>query len=662
MKLKAKFLYGCWLIAVVLLCSNAAFAQRTITGTITDAQSKEPLIGANILVVGTSIGGISDIDGTYSLQIPAGATELEFSYTGYTAQRIAIGASNVIDVLLQAGEVLDEIVVIGYGTVKKEDATGAVNAISSKNFNKGAIVSPDQLITGKVAGVQITSNSGEPGGQTSVRIRGGTSVNASNEPLYVIDGVPIDNAPHNPGGFSSGRNPLNFLNPNDIETFTVLKDASATAIYGSRGANGVIIITTKKGKAGERSRLTYDGYYNTAEFAGEPDVFGEQDFRNLVTFKAPERLAILGNNDTNWFDEVTQTASGQSHNLGFTGGGENMGYRLSAGYQSLEGVVRASKTERTNFSLNYNHSLFDSRLNINANIKGSFTKDQYDPNVGASASSFDPTQAVYDPTNTAFGGYFEYPLPQSPRNPVSFIEQQEDFGKSFRNIGNLEFDYKFNDFVPGLTAKLNLGYDINNGERKRFQPTTLSRPPFTNYTGELRRENFTRLNTLLDAYLNYNRSFGSDHRLDFTAGYSYQNFYNEYPSFRAFDLTTDIFGSNSTAPATEFEAFNSVVENRLISFFGRANYSFQDKYLLTVTVRRDGSTRFGENNRWGTFPSAAFAWRIMQEDFAESLSSTFSDLKLRLGYGITGNQEIGDFRYLPTYSFERCEGTVSIWE
>lgn len=650
MKLRPNHLSRWFVALVAILCCNFVFAQRTITGTVTDAQNGEPLIGANILVVGTTTGAVTDVDGSYSLVVPEGATELEFSYTGYTAQRIAIGTSNTLNVNLSAGALLEEVVVIGYGTTKKSDATGAVNAISNKDFNRGAIVSPDQLITGKVAGVQITSNSGEPGGQTSVRIRGGTSVNASNEPLYVIDGVPIDNAPHNPGGFSGGRNPLNFLNPNDIETFTVLKDASATAIYGSRGANGVIIITTKRGKAGERSRVTYDGYYTTAELAGEPDVFKAADFRNVVTFKAPNRLEELGTSDTNWFDEVTQTASGYSHNLSFTGGADKIGYRLSVGYQSLDGVIRASKTERTNFSLNYNHSLLNDRLSINANIKGAFTRDQFDPGVVGGASTFDPTQQVYDPTNTAFGGYFEYALPQSARNPVSAVEQIQDFGKSFRNIGNIEFDYKLTDLIPGLSAKLNLGYDINNGERKRFQPTTFTRPPFSAITGEIRNENFTRANLLLDAYLNYNRTFGENHRIDFVAGYSYQDFRNEFPSFRAYNLANDIFGFNSTTPAANFEANNSVVENRLISFFGRANYAFKDKYLLTVTVRRDGSTRFGEENRWGIFPSAAFAWRVLEEGFAESLGYTFSDLKVRLGYGITGNQDIGDFRYLPTYS------------
>ncbi len=640
-----------WCVAIlaVFFC-NTLLAQRTITGTVTDAQTKEPLIGANIIVVGTSIGTITEFDGSYTLNVPEGSTQLEFSYTGYANQRVTIGASNVLDIALQAGEILDEVVVIGYGTVKKEDATGAVNSVSSKDFNRGAIVSPDQLITGRVAGVQITSNSGEPGGQVSIRIRGGTSVNASNEPLYVIDGVPIDNAAHNPGGFSSGRNPLNFLNPNDIETFTVLKDASATAIYGSRGANGVIIITTKKGKTGAKGQVSYDGYYTSASFIDKPDVLNAQDFRNVVTFIAPERLTQLGNNNTDWFDEMTRIATGHSHTLSFSGGAENLGYRASLGFQSLEGIIQSSKTERTSYSLNLNQSFFDNRLNINFNLKGAVTNDQFDPGVVGAAYTFDPTQPVFDPANTKFAGYFEYGVALSPRNPVSSIEQIQDLGKSTRNIGNIEFEYKFDDFIPGLSAKLNLGYDGNTGERKRFLPTTYAIPPVSADTGELRIENFTRTNELLDFYLNYKTTIGANHRIDFTAGYSYQDFRGEFPSFRAFNLDNDLFTFNSTVPAREFEANNSVVENRLISFFGRANYVFRDKYLLTVTLRRDGSTRFGESNRWGLFPSAALAWRILEENFADGLSKTFSDLKLRLGYGITGNQDIGDFRYLPLYT------------
>ena len=360
----------------------------------------------------------------------------------------------------------------------------------------------------------------------------------------------------------------------------------------------------------------------------------------------------MGKSNTNWFDQVTRQAIGQSHNLSFSGGGENVGLRVSLGYQDLQGVIQASNTQRTNFSLNYNQSLFDKTLNINANIKSSFTKDQFDPGVVGNAASFDPTQPVYDPTNTAFGGYFEYGTALSARNPVSAVNQVSDFGKSFRNIGNIQFDYQIGQLIKlkGLSVKLNLGYDINNGQRKRFQPTTFARIPVSDVTGEIRNEDFIRTTSLLDFYLNYNRTFGLDHKVDITGGYSYQDFRSEYPSFRAYNLSTDIFKGNSTIPASKFEANNSVVQNRLISFFGRANYTFKDKYLLTATLRRDGSTRFGDNNKWGLFPSAALAWRVLNEGFAKSLSNVFYDLKIRAGYGITGNQGIGDFLYLPKYS------------
>jgi len=320
------------LVWCLLLGSSLAFSQRQISGVISDGENGEPLIGASVRAKGTTSGAVTDVEGKYRLAIPEGATQLEVTYTGYSSQILTIGASNVMDVALRPGLVLEETVVIGYGSVKKEDATGSVNAVTEKNFNRGAIVSPEQLVAGKVAGVQISSNSGEPGGQATIRVRGGTSVNASNEPLFVIDGVPIDNVAHNPGGFSNGRNPLNFLNPGDIETITVLKDASATAIYGSRGANGVIMITTKKGKKGTAGRLTYDGYYTTSSFADDAPILDATAFRNVVTYVAPNRLEKLGDNNTNWFDEITQTATGQNHSVSFSGGAENVNYRVSAGY------------------------------------------------------------------------------------------------------------------------------------------------------------------------------------------------------------------------------------------------------------------------------------------------------------------------------------------
>ena len=640
----ARSIKGVVLTLALLMAGNLLVAQQSISGKVTDAGTGEPLIGANILVLGTSVGTVTDADGNYKLSVPENQNQIQFSYTGYQSSVINWAGQSTLDVALTAGQLIDEVVVIGYGTVRKEDATGSVIPISQESFNKGAIVSADNLIAGKVAGVQITPQAG-PGQGSTIRIRGGTSVNAGNEPLFVIDGVPVDN-----GGFPGGRNPLNFLNPNDIETFTVLKDASATAIYGSRGANGVIIITTKAGKANSKPSITYDGYVSSASFVGEPDILGVDEFINVVTFKRPDRLNLLGDARTNWFDEVTRTAMGQSHNLSVNGGGQNIGYRISAGYQKLEGIVRPYSTERTSIAMAYDLSLLDNQLKIRSNVKGSLNNEVFDPGPIGGASSFDPTQPVFDPSNTAFAGYFEYGLALSPRNPVSLVEQINNVGRSFRSIGNIEFDYQPN-FLPGLTGKLNMGYDINNSESKRFVPTTFQRPPVSNRTGEINISNGRKSNLLLDAYLNYKKDFnGGNHVVDVTAGYSYQDFSSEFPSFTAFDLDSDIFGFNSTIPATEFEAFNTVIENRLISFFGRLNYNIQGKYLFTATVRRDGSSRFSENNRWGVFPSAAFAWRILEENFASGLESIFSDLKFRASYGVTGNQEIGDFRYLPLYT------------
>lgn len=636
----------------MLFIAAQAFAQGTVQGTVTDDKG-EPLIGATIILAGTSKGTATDFDGNYILEnVSAGEHQLRASYTGFSDVMKTVNVANgqFVTLNFQLGEdieILEEVVVIGYGSVKKEDATGVVTAVSEKNFNRGAIVSPDQLIAGKVAGVQISSNNGEPGGKAKVRIRGGTSINASNEPLYVIDGMPIDNE-----SIGSGRNPLNFLNPSDIETFTVLKDASATAIYGSRGANGVIIITTKKGKAGGRTQLTYDGYFTSSDVVGDPAIFDAESFRNVVTYKAPERINQLGSANTNWYDEMLHTATGQNHALSLTGGAENIGYRVSMGYQKLEGIVDPSETERTSIALNYNHNLFDGRLKLNTNIKGSFTKDRFDPGQVGSAWSFNPTQPVYDPSNEAFAGFFEYGVALSPRNPVSAAQQIDNKGQNFRSIGNMELEYDLSGILlNGLSVKTNLGYDITNGQVRRFNPTTYLRPPVSDRTGEIYIENPYRMNKLLDAYLVYKPTLGGNHSFDFTAGYSYQDFTEEYPSFTAFDLDGDAFGTNSTSPATEFSTYNTFIQNRLISFFGRANYNFAGKYLLTATLRRDGSTRFGPDNRWGWFPSAAFAWRILEEDFADGLSGVLSDLKLRLGYGITGNQDIQDFGYLPTYRF-----------
>ena len=516
------------LAAVLFLCQQAA-AQGTLKGKATD-ENGEPLIGATVLLVGSNRGSATDFDGNYTLEnVPVGEQQIRASYTGYSdvTQTVTIkdGETTTLDFTLgEDAEVLEEVVVIGYGSVRKEDATGVVAKIEDKNFNRGAIVSPEQLISGKVAGVQIAPGDGSPGGGSSIRIRGATSVNAGNEPLYVIDGMPIDNE-----GFAGGRNPLNFLNPADIESFTVLKDASATAIYGSRGANGVIVITTKKGQAGRRPRVQYDGYYTVSEIRGEPAMLNADDFRDVVTFFAPNRLNSLGNANTNWFDETLRTADGQSHNLSVTGGGQDFGYRVSAGFQNLEGIIRSSETERINFSLGYNHKLFDEKLLVNLNLRGARTRDVFDPGIGA-AWDFDPTQPVLDPENEAFGGYFEYGNSLAPRNPISAIEQRQNEGQTFRSIGNMDIEYKLDDLVDGLSAKVNFGYDVNQGESTLFEPSTYTNTLVSNFNGLLRVENYTRTNYLFDAYLRYRKELGDRHNLNLTAGYSYQEFSEEYPT------------------------------------------------------------------------------------------------------------------------------------
>ena len=637
-------------LATVLFLFQQAAAQGTLTGKAVD-ENGDPLIGATILLMGSNRGTVTDFEGNYTLEnVPVGEQSFRASYTGYAdfTQTAVIkdGETTTLDFTLgEDTEILEEVVVIGYGSVRKEDATGVVAKIEDKDFNRGAIVSPEQLINGKVAGVQITPGDGSPGGGSSIRVRGATSVNAGNEPLYVIDGMPIDNE-----GFAGGRNPLNFINPADIESFTVLKDASATAIYGSRGANGVIVITTKKGKAGSRPRVNYDGYYTVSEIRGEPAMLDADNFRDVVTFFAPSRLNSLGNANTNWFDEVLRTAEGQSHNLSVTGGGQDFGYRLSAGYQNLEGIIRSSETERVNFSLGYNHNFFDDKLIVNTNLRGARTRDVFDPGIGA-AWDLDPTQPVLDPSNETFGGYFEYGNALAPRNPISAIEQRQNEGQTFRSIGNMDIEYKLDQLVEGLSAKVNLGFDVNQGESTLFEPTTYVNEEVANFNGLIRIENYTRTNYLFDAYLKYQRDLGGRHRLNFTAGYSYQEFNEEYPIFEAQNLTTDQFGATRPDIAEDVFPSNSFFENKLISFWGRAIYNFDERYVFTATLRRDGSTRFGPENRWGLFPSAAFAWRILQEDFASNLNNIFSDLKLRLSYGVVGNQDgIADYTYLPRYS------------
>jgi TonB-linked SusC/RagA family outer membrane protein len=640
-------------VIAMLFTSVQALAQSTrITGTVTSGDDGTALPGVSIVEKGTTNGTVTDAEGRYSLNVSENAI-LVFSFVGFQSQEISVAGKSVIDIPLNSDvTALTEIVVVGYGQQEKKDVTGVVEAVNEQSFNKGAIVSPDMLISGKIAGVQITSNSGEPGGQSSIRIRGGTSLTASNEPLYVIDGVPIDNSAFNPGGFSSGRNPLNFINPNDIETFTVLKDASAAAIYGSRAANGVIIITTKKGKSGLPT-VSYDGWFSTGRIADRLDVFTADQFREVIAAKAPQHLNKLGTANTDWQDEIYQNATGQSHNITFSGGTEKTTYRASVSHQKQEGIIKTSSTERTSFSMGLTQKMLNDDLSVTANVKGARTQDRFSPGVVGAAMEMDPTQPIYDATSP-WGGYFVWKNEagdyerQATINPVSTLNLVEERGTSNRSIGNVQFDYKIRP-IKGLSANVNLGYDLATGDRDRFQPSNYF--AVASDTGEIKIENYTRVSQLLESYLNYKRSFENiSSTLDFTAGYSWQDWNSEYPSLRATRLTDNGYGVSNPSVAKKVEAFNSVLENRLISFFGRLNYGYKDKYLLTASLRRDGSTRFGAANRWGTFHSAAFAWRVIDESFMEGLTDIFTDLKLKVGYGVNGNQEIGDYKYLATYT------------
>lgn len=639
-------------LVVLLLSSLCGWAQTKVTGKVTSGDDGSALPGVSILEKDTNNGTVTDAEGSYTISVQENAT-LVFSFVGFANQEIAVSGRSSLDIVLQPDVTsLNEIVIVGYGEQERKDVTGVVTAINTKDFNKGAIVSPEELIIGKIAGVQITQNSGEPGSQSSIRIRGGTSLNAGNEPLFVIDGMPIDNSPINPGGFSNGRNPLNFINPNDIESFTVLKDASAAAIYGSRAANGVIIITTKKGKSGI-PKVFYDGWFSVANTANRLEVFNGDQFRELIAAKAPQHINRLGTANIDWQDEIYQTAIGQSHSVTISGGSDQTNYRASVGFQDQEGVIKTSATKRATFAMSFSQKMLKDALNIHANLKGSRIQDRFSPGVVGTAIEMDPTQPIYDATSP-WGGYFvwkneagEYER-LATINPVATLNQVEENGVTNRSIGNMQFDYKIRP-IKGLSANLNLGYDLTNGDRSKFQPS--------NYigiaadTGEVRIEYFSRISQLLETYLNYKADLsGINSNVDFTVGYSWQDFNSKYPSVRATRLTDSGYGVNNLSVANKVEASNSVLENRLISFFGRLNFSHRDKYILTASFRRDGSTRFGPENRWGTFPSAAFAWRVIDESLFAPLQGTFSDLKLRVGYGINGNQEIGDYLFIPSYT------------
>ena len=629
-----------------LFLSVSAFAQIDVKGHVKDATG-EPIIGATVRVDGTQTATITDFDGNFVVKANQGAT-LSISYVGYVTAQVK-AAPNVTVILQDDQTVLQDVVVIGYGTVRKSDATGSVMSVEADQLNKGLATSPADLLQGKTPGVQITTNSGAPGAGSKIRIRGGSSLSASNDPLIVIDGLPISSTE------ISGGDVLNTINPNDIESFSILKDASATAIYGSRASNGVILITTKKGKAGSKPRINVDMTGTFKTVAKKVDVLGADQFREFFMANYGDKeaaVAALGNANTKWQDEIYQNAFAEEINASIAGGYSakegsfKMPYRVSAGFLNNSGTLKTTGMTRGTAGFNLTPTLFDDRLTINLNAKGVFTHNSFaDEGAIGSAVQYNPLKPVYN----ADGSYFRWesngaPNTMSTLNPVAQLNQQNKDSYVRRFVGNAQFDYKFK-FLDGLRANLNLGldYSTTTGWNITEQYSEVSyHNKVENGTGAWEKYTQTRRDQTLEFYLAYAKELKEiSSRFDVLAGYSWQHFYNETTDEK---MAND--GSNTAYPVST-PLFKT--ESFLVSFYGRLNYSLLDRYLLTFTLRDDGTSRF-QNNKWGLFPSAAFAWRISEEPFMKN-AEWLSNLKLRLGYGITGQQNInqGDYPSIPTY-------------
>ena len=626
------------ILGILFLLPLLMSAQDVIKGNVKDAIGTE-LPGVSVLEKGTTNGTATDFDGNFELEVSDANAILVFSYIGFSDAELTASA-NMNVTMQESAESLDEVVLIGYGQTTVKDATGSVAAITEKDFNQGNIPTPAGLITGRVAGVDVTTD-GSPGGGSAIRIRGGSSLGASNDPLIVIDGLPISNS--NAGG---SRSILASINPNDIESFSILKDASATAIYGSRASNGVIIIATKKGRDTFQVDLNLQMGYQT--LVDKVDIFEADDFRNLISDRIDEgqsgiSLDQLGDANTNWQDEIYNEKFTSDASLSMRGSLFGViPTRFSLGYTNQPGLRKTSEFERGTTTLSMNPSLLDDHLKINFNVNYSQEHNRFAEGVEGSALIFDPTQPIYDPTSP-FGGFFEYHTNgepnNAPRNPLASLMQVKNVSNVTRFYGNFEVNYNFH-FLPEMSAVVNLGYDNSDGKgsynRSKESINGYRSGNNQPFLGTQSSYTSNRSNRLLDAYLNYDKDF-DNFGLEVTAGYSYQKFEAE-----------DYNSGNLVDPDRESDV-NTHPDIVLIGYFARTNLSFMDKYLLTLSYRRDGTSRFSEDNRWGNFPAAAFAWKISEEDFMNN-SNTLSTLKLRLGWGITGQQDIqASYAYLGRY-------------
>lgn len=619
---------------------------RTIKGEVTDAQNGEALIGATVMVEGEKGGTVTDFDGNFSLQVSSSAKKIKVSYIGYIDKVLSI-SDNMKVKLESDSKALADVVVIGYGTARKSDLTGSVATVKSKDFNKGLVSSPEQLINGKVSGVQIMSNSGSASAGSTIRVRGGASLNASNDPLIVLDGVPLEQ-----GGISgNSSNFLSMINPSDIESMTVLKDASSTAIYGSRASNGVIIITTKKGQQGA-VKVNFNTTNSLQTRAQMVDMLSRDEFVNVINqFGTDNQKSLLGTANTDWNDEVYRTAFGTDNNLSVSGSIDKwLPFRVSVGYYNQSGLVRKDNVERWTGNVVLTPSFFQDHLKLTINAKGTLNNNSFN-NGGAvwAAATFNPTILVYS-GNDKYGGYNEaldadgYPVNAGVRNPRGLVDLYDSKSKVSRFIGSMDVDYKVH-FLPDLKLHATVGADYAKGDGTVYVPAYAAQSYNKDESlggsdykyGPQKNEN--RLLTLYANYAKYFEDIKSN--VDLTAGYDYQYWKSTTPLY----YTKSAAGTNlSTVKASDYR-------HVMLSYYGRINYSFDGKYLLTATVRRDASSRFSKDTRWGTFPSVALGWTLTEEPWLKN-QKVLSNLKLRASYGVTGQQEgIGNYNYLPVYTY-----------
>ncbi len=636
------------LLAVCWMAPLGVQAQTgTVHGRVTNSASGQPISGVTVSV-GTR-SSQSREDGQYTITgVPVGRDSVRARLIGYgpagRVVTIAAGQTVEADIALAVSAIsLAEIVVTGYGEQRAGNITGAVTQVAAADFNTGRIVSPEELIKAKVPGVQVVDNN-EPGGGFSIRIRGATSIRASSEPLFVIDGVPVGTGAG--GGLSAGRNPLNFLNPNDIESITVLRDASAAAIYGANAANGVLLIKTRRGNPG--TQFEYTGSMSASSVTRLPNMLNAAQFRTAVTTYAPTKLVQLGTANTDWFSQIDRTAMGQEHNFSVSDANDRTNWRLSAGFLTQDGIIKGTTTERISLGMTLKQLLLKDHLEVRASLRGARTKDLFTPGgVLSNAAQFGPTQPIYDASTKT--GYYDWPgnTLQSADNPVALLNLASDRGITYRSLGNVQGQYRM-PFLEDLKANLNLTYDVTRTDRQSFYPSSLHGQLKSGNGGSDYRANQSQTNTGLDSYLNYSTPLGGiAGTIDVTGGYSFSQSHAEYPYYQANGLSTDLLGGNGVTTARSVTNVQNIQESRLISLFGRVNYNLNDKYLIAASVRRDGSSRFGPTHQWGTFPSLSAGWRLSQESFMRG--SLFSDLKLRGSVARTGNQAFDNYQQYAAY-------------